>query len=134
MGGALACTVEISRSSTHPGFLAQFSGNCLHDRERSSAVKSRFTRSGIGPAWLLVSGALCCLVYGFSNAASHNWATPSTYGFLAAGLALGVLFAAWQGRATHPLLPLRVVLDRNRGGAYLSMLIASAGLFGTILF
>jgi len=26
------------------------------------------------------------------------------------------------------------VLDRNRGGAYLSMLIASAGLFGTFLF
>ena len=49
-------------------------------------------------------------------------------------MALGVLFALWQGRAAHPLLPPRVVLDRNRGGAYLSMLIASAGLFGTFLF
>jgi hypothetical protein len=77
---------------------------------------------------------LFCLVYGFSNAASHSWGTPSTWGFLAAGVALGVLFAAWQGRAAHPLLPPRVVLDRNRGGAYLSMLIASAGLFGTFLF
>src|SRR5258708_10954848 len=37
-------------------------------------------------------------------------------------------------RAAHPLLPPRVVLDRNRGGAYLSMLIAAAGLFGTFLF
>ena len=45
-----------------------------------------------------------------------------------------MLFAAWQGRAAHPLLPPRVVLDRNRGGAYASMLIASAGLFGTFLF
>ncbi|HXL89198.1 MAG TPA: MFS transporter [Streptosporangiaceae bacterium] len=86
------------------------------------------------PGVLLVSGALFCLVYGFSNAASHSWATPSTYGFLAAGVALGVLFAAWQDRAAHPLLPPRVVLDRNRGGAYASMLIASAGLFGTFLF
>ena len=43
-------------------------------------------------------------------------------------------FAAWQGRAAHPLLPPRVVLDRNRGGAYASMLIAAAGLFGTFLF
>ena len=85
------------------------------------------------PGVLLVSGALFCLVYGFSNAASHSWATPSTYGFLAAGVALGALFAAWQGRAAHPLLPPRVVLDRNRGGAYASMLIASAGLFGTFL-
>ena len=40
----------------------------------------------------------------------------------------------WQGRAAHPLLPPRVVLDRNRGGAYASMLIASAGLFGIFLF
>jgi hypothetical protein len=40
----------------------------------------------------------------------------------------------WQGRSRHPLLPLRVVLDRNRGGAYVSMFIAGAGLFGTFLF
>jgi MFS family permease len=38
------------------------------------------------------------------------------------------------GRAANPLLPPRVVLDRNRGGGYLSMLIAAAGLFGTFLF
>ena len=43
-------------------------------------------------------------------------------------------FAAWQGRSAHPLLPPRVVLDLNRGGAYLSMLIAGAGLFGTFFF
>jgi MFS family permease len=47
---------------------------------------------------------------------------------------LGIAFALWQGRAAHPLLPPRVVLDRNRGGAYLSMFIATAGLFGTFLF
>jgi EmrB/QacA subfamily drug resistance transporter len=86
------------------------------------------------PGVLLVSGAVFCLVYGFSNAAAYSWATPSTYGFLAAGVVLAVMFALWQGRAAHPLLPPRVVLDRNRGGAYLSMLIASAGLFGTFLF
>jgi heme/copper-type cytochrome/quinol oxidase subunit 3 len=83
------------------------------------------------PGVLLVSSAVFCLVYGFSNAASHGWSAPSTYRFLAVGVALGVLFALWQGRAAHPLLPLRLVLDRNRGGAYLSMFFASAGLFGT---
>jgi hypothetical protein len=83
---------------------------------------------------LLVSGALFCLVYGFSNAAVHHWAAPSTYGFLAAGALLLVAFALWMGRAAHPLLPPQVVLNRNRGGAYLSMLIASAGLFGIFLF
>src|SRR4029077_21128703 len=86
------------------------------------------------PGVLLVSSGVFCLVYGFSNAAAHSWATPSTYGFIAAGVVLLVVFAAWQARAAHPLLPPQVVLDRNRGGAYLSFFIAAAGLFGIFLF
>src|SRR6266700_5789066 len=105
-------------------------GGALLLQRQASQSKPRLDIPGV----LLVSGAVFCLVYGFSNAATHSWATPSTYGFLAAGVALGVLFALWQGQAAHPLLPPRLVLDRNRGGAYLSMLTASAGLFGTFLF
>jgi EmrB/QacA subfamily drug resistance transporter len=107
-----------------------FTGGALLLKRQPSPIKPRLDIPGV----FLVSGAVFCLVYGFSNAATHRWATPSTYGFLAAGVALGAGFAAWQSRATHPLLPLRVVLDRNRGGAYLSMFIASAGLFGIFLF
>ena len=83
---------------------------------------------------LAVSGGVFCLVYGFSNAAMHSWSTPSTLGFLAAGAVLLIAFAVWQGRAAHPLLPPRVVLDRNRGGAYLAILIVGAGMFGIFLF
>ncbi len=50
------------------------------------------------------------------------------------GVALLVVFAWWQTRAAHPLPPPRVVLDRNRGGAYLTVLIAGAGMFGIFLF
>jgi EmrB/QacA subfamily drug resistance transporter len=107
-----------------------FAGGALLLRRQPSRAQARLDIPGV----LLVSGAVFCLVYGFSNAATHSWATPSSYGFLAAGVVLGVVFAAWQARAAHPLLPPRVVLDRNRGGAYLSMLIASAGLFGIFLF
>lgn len=109
---------------------AAFAGGAVLLARQPSLVKPRFDVPGA----LLVSGAVFCLVYGFSNAATHSWHAPSTYGFLAAGVALGVAFAAWQGRAAHPLLPPRVVLDRNRGGAYLSMLIGTAGLFGIFLF
>jgi hypothetical protein len=76
---------------------------------------------------LLVSGRVFCLVYGFSSAATHSWHTPSTCGLIVAGMVLLAAFAAWQGRAAHPLLPPRVLLDRNRGGAYLSMFIAGPG-------
>jgi len=83
---------------------------------------------------LLITGGVFCLVYGFSNAATHTWGTPSTYGFIIAGVALLAAFVARQQRAAQPLLPLRVVLDRSRAGAYASMFIAGAGMFGTFLF
>jgi EmrB/QacA subfamily drug resistance transporter len=86
------------------------------------------------PGVVLVSSGVFCLVYGFSNAATHNWHTPSTWGFLATGVVLLVVFAFWMRRAAHPLLPPRVVLDRNRGGAYLSFFIGAAGMFGIFLF
>ena len=107
-----------------------FTGAAMLLKRQPSPVKPHLDIPGV----LAVSGAVFCLVYGFSNAATHNWHTPSTVGFLAAGVILLVAFAFWLGRAAHPLLPPRVVLDRNRGGAYLSMLIASMGMFGTFLF
>ena len=75
-----------------------------------------------------------CIVYGFSNAAIHGWHTPSTWGFLIAGPLLLVIFAWWESRDPAPLLPLRIVLDRNRGAAYLAILIAGCGIFGIFLF
>jgi len=109
---------------------AAFIGGAILLTRQSSQVKPKLDIPGV----LLVSSALFCLVYGFSNAATHGWHTPSTWGFLVAGVALLVVFAIWQGRAASPLLPPRIVLDRNRGGAYASMLIASSGMFGVFLF
>jgi len=109
---------------------AAFVGGALLLERQASPVKPKLDIPGV----LAVSGALFCLVYGFSNAATHNWHTPSTWGFLVAGVALLAAFAFWQTRAPNPLLPPRVVLDRNRGGAYASMLIASSGMFGVFLF
>jgi EmrB/QacA subfamily drug resistance transporter len=86
------------------------------------------------PGVLLVSSGVFCLVYGFSNAATHSWSTPSTYLFLVAAAVLIGCFAFWMGRAAHPLLPPRVILDRNRGAAYLGTLITGAGMFGIFLF
>lgn len=86
------------------------------------------------PGTVLVSGALFGLVFGFSNAETDGWDSPLTWGMLAAAAILLVAFVAWQRRATHPLLPLSIVLDRNRGAAYISVLIAGSGMFGIFLF
>ena len=83
---------------------------------------------------VLVSGALFLLVFGFSNAETEGWESPLTWGMLAASAVLLVAFVLWQRRATHPLLPLAIVRDRNRAAAYASVLIAGAGLFGIFLF
>jgi len=109
---------------------AAFAGGALLLKRQPSPVKPKLDIPGV----VAVSAAVFCLVYGFSNAATHNWHTPSTWGFLAAGVGLLAVFALWQGRAANPLLPPRVVLDRNRGGAYASMLIASASMFAVFLF
>ena len=109
---------------------AAFIGGALLLTRQSASSKPKLDVPGV----LTVSGGLFCIVYGFSNAATHNWHTPSTYGFLAVGVALLALFAFWQFRASSPLLPPRIVLDRNRGAAYLTILIASSGMFAMFLF
>ncbi len=86
------------------------------------------------PGTILVSAALFSLVYGFSNAETDSWSSVWTWGMLAASGVLLVAFVLWQRRASHPLLPLSVVLNRNRGAAYLSVLIAGAGMFSIFLF
>ncbi|MFJ2367982.1 MFS transporter [Microbacterium sp. NPDC087665] len=86
------------------------------------------------PGTVLVSAALFGLVYGFSNAETDGWDSPLTWGMLVGAGVLLVVFVLWQRRAAHPLLPLSIVLDRNRAAAYLSVLIAGAGMFGIFLF
>jgi EmrB/QacA subfamily drug resistance transporter len=99
------------------------------------AKQARSTRPRLDiPGTLSASAGLFALVYGFSEATKNGWAASSTLGFLAAGVALLGVFVFVQTRAAHPLLPLRIVLDRNRGGSYLAMLIAVSGMFGVFLF
>ena len=86
------------------------------------------------PGTLLVSAGLFALVYGFSNAASDGWSAPMTWGLLAGAAALLGLFTWWQTRAPHPLLPLRVLTDRNRGASFIMLALSGAGMFGVFLF
>ncbi|MBM9504081.1 MFS transporter [Actinacidiphila acididurans] len=86
------------------------------------------------PGTLLVTAGLFGLVYGFSNAETHHWGSPMTWGFLAGAGVLLVAFVAWQTRAAHPLLPLRVLLDRDRGASFTVLAISGAGIFGVFLF
>ncbi|MFB4306102.1 MFS transporter [Actinomadura sp. GTD37] len=83
---------------------------------------------------VLASAGLFGLVYGFAGAESRGWGSVLTWGCLAGAAVLLAAFAGWQTRAARPLLPLRVLTDRNRAASYLAVLIVGAGMFGIFLF
>jgi EmrB/QacA subfamily drug resistance transporter len=85
------------------------------------------------PGALLVTVGLASIVYGFSRA-ENGWGEPDTIGFLALGVGIMVAFVWWESRAKNPLLPLRVVADRTRGGAYLTSVMVGAALLGGLLY
>ncbi|MFC7535426.1 DHA2 family efflux MFS transporter permease subunit [Actinoplanes sp. GCM10030250] len=86
------------------------------------------------PGTVTAVSGLVALVYGLANAETDGWTAAMTLGPIFAGLALLGLFIGIERRVAHPLLPMRVVLDRNRGGSYASIAIAGAGMFGIFLF
>ena len=88
------------------------------------------------PGALLSTFGFVSLVYGITEAATpgHSWGSSQTIMFLVVGVVLLVSFVIYETRATHPLLPLSVVLNRVRGGSFLSQFFVAAGLFGMFLF
>ncbi len=96
------------------------------------------------PGAVLATLGLVSLVYGFTEAAKLKnpgestevlgWTSSSTLFFLTAAAVLLLAFVVWELRAKNPLLPLRIILDRNRGGSYLVFLLVGAGLFAMFLF
>jgi EmrB/QacA subfamily drug resistance transporter len=86
------------------------------------------------PGTAAVIAGLASLVYGLSEAETRGWTDPLTLSLIGAGVALLGLFVVIETRVAHPLLPLRVVLDRNRGASYLAILLTGVGTFGIFLF
>jgi EmrB/QacA subfamily drug resistance transporter len=86
------------------------------------------------PGTLTGPGGLFCLVYGFSNAETHSWGAALTIGMLAAAGVLLAAFVVIESRVSHPLLPLRVIAQRARGGSYLAVGLAGLAMLGAFLF
>jgi EmrB/QacA subfamily drug resistance transporter len=86
------------------------------------------------PGTVMASSGLFALVFGTARAESDGWADPVTLAFLGASVVLLAGFVGLQRRVANPLLPLRVVTDRNRGGSYLAIAAAYAGVFSLFLF
>jgi EmrB/QacA subfamily drug resistance transporter len=86
------------------------------------------------PGALTASSGLFALVLGLSQGESEGWSDPVTIGLLAGSVVLLAAFVGLQRRVANPLLPLRVVADRNRGASFLAIGTAGAGIFAIFLF
>src|SRR5438552_17345688 len=96
-------------------------------------ASSHVTRLDI-PGVVLVAGALVALVEGCTLVVSAGWSAGAVIALLLTSAAMMTAFIVREALASAPLLPLRIVFDRNRGGSYLTVLLAPAGLFGAFLF
>jgi EmrB/QacA subfamily drug resistance transporter len=85
------------------------------------------------PGATTVTGGLLALVYGFTKAGSDGWNSSTTLIFFGIAAALLVGFVLIELRVAHPLLPMRVVLERNRGGSFLASLLVGTAMLGTFL-
>ena len=99
---------------------------------RAAAPANRSRVDIVGAA--LGGGGVFLLVYGFSRAEAVGWGSAETVGSLAAGVAMLTLFVVVERLVSRPLLPLRIIANRARGGAYLSIGLATVSLFGAFLF
>lgn len=86
------------------------------------------------PGVVTATAGLFSLTYGFNEAATKGWSSSATIGFLVAAVILLVIFVAIESKVSNPLMPLRVITERNRGGSYLGSLVVGAGLFSMFLF
>ncbi|HEY0807453.1 MAG TPA: MFS transporter [Pseudonocardiaceae bacterium] len=85
---------------------------------------------------ILSTAGLVSLVYGFTKAATepNHWGASTTLLFLGLAVVLLAAFVAWETRVANPLLPMRVLLDRNRGASYLTSILLGSGMLGMFLF
>jgi EmrB/QacA subfamily drug resistance transporter len=99
-------------------------------RESKAEGNTRYDVTGA----VLSTAGLVALVYGFTKAATDGWGSATAVGFLIGALALLVAFVLVELRTENPLLPMRVIVNRNRGAAFLTSILLGSGLLGMFLF
>jgi EmrB/QacA subfamily drug resistance transporter len=91
------------------------------------------------PGALAGTGGIAALVYGLSNAATtpdgvSHWGDAKVVVALAASVVFLAAFVVIELRSQNPLLPFRLLRDRNRTGANLIMLCVGAAIAGVFFF
>jgi predicted MFS family arabinose efflux permease len=91
------------------------------------------------PGVLTSASGVALLVFGLTHAAPgpsgvSHWGSPVTVASLAAAVALLCCFGFIEQRVAQPEVPLGLVTQRRRAGAYLLMLTLSTAMFSLFFF
>jgi EmrB/QacA subfamily drug resistance transporter len=87
------------------------------------------------PGATLATFGLVSLVYGLSKAPNDGWGSLTVEGFIAAGLALLVVFVLNESRlAKQPLMPLELFRIRNVLGGNVAFIVIACTLFSMFFF
>ena len=86
------------------------------------------------PGAVTSSVGLLSIVYGITKAGELGWSDTTTITFFAVAVVSLFVFLVIERKTSHPLLPMRIVTERNRGTSYLTSFIVGSGLFGMFLF
>jgi MFS family permease len=86
------------------------------------------------PGALMATAGMVTVVYGVSQASTHSWGSFSAWPFIMAGAGFLAVFFVIEALVKQPLLPLRLLADRVRAGAYLTQLLVALALFGMFLW
>jgi predicted MFS family arabinose efflux permease len=100
-------------------------------------IPKRAGNSGVRldiPGTILGCGGLVAIVYGLGEAAADGWSSSQVVVPLIVAVVALSLFALVQSKVSSPLLPLRILMNRNRAGSFLGIVLAVLGMFGTFLF
>jgi EmrB/QacA subfamily drug resistance transporter len=115
--------------NTPIAIIAAFLGTRLV-RESRATGRTRYDVPGA----LTATAGLLALVYGFTRAQADGWGSTTVLALVAVGVVLLASFVAIEVRTRQPLLPMRILADRNRGGSYLASLLMGIAMFATFLF
>ncbi len=86
------------------------------------------------PGAITATAGLITLVYGITKAGTDGWSSPLTITLFVISFLLLASFLVIENRSTNPLLPMRILEERNRAGSYAAMFLTAAGLFAMFLF
>ncbi len=113
-----------------PVVIIAFAGGYFSIQESRDQSAPRLDPPGV----VLSTAGLCSLVYGIIKAGEQSWTEGSVITWLSVGVVLLAIFAWWERRSDHPMLPMRFFKNMSFTGATIPMTLAALSTAALLFF